>query len=706
MQRVFIRLVAFGAACWLCVYPLVLTLAGIVVLVGTGQGRELLEWTVHEAQRGSHRFFFHASVLAWSAATWYSALVLLERRFERPFGSASLESDEPFALWLRKWMPRILGIAMYPPLAAQFLASGQLRHGVALAAVGVLWWVFLLYRRSLLGLAGEPGAQRPKLGWKTAAALGLAIATLHALLVGFLFSEVALPRFIGAAPIALLAFAAWTLVGSIVFVLLPKSYRLPSLACAPLVLALAAAWVDNHELRRLPASGVMRAASIEESAYAWLASREALLRQAAPGRKSIPVYIAAAEGGGLRAAYWTGSVLGRLEDATGGRFSQHLFAVSGVSGGSLGAAAFVAEAAAPGCEGAAGGSVERCVQRFLAQDFLSPAVAYLLFPDALQRFVPWPVRRFDRSRALEAAWERSWSETHPGAPNAFAAPFEALGSSFGKTQAPRLFLNGTRVETGRRVLVSPAVAGNGEMPGVDDLLAVGGSRWSLPLSAAVHLSARFTYVSPAAKICREPVEACDNDAVWGRVVDGGYHENSGAQTAAGVLRAFRRAAWRFQRAHPELPRIEPYVILISNDPASGRLCEPAREPVLEHFAQELLAPLEAVLNTRVARGADARRALADAAAARAGDVDADCRADAMRQNTLEFSLADALSEKRVIALGWLLANGSTHEMQAALCAPRHAEGVRAVQAALGVEAADLCTGEAAGRDSGMRPVRR
>src|SRR5688572_7571590 len=159
MQRVFIRLVAFGAACWLCVYPLVLTLAGIVVLVGTGQGRELLEWTVHEAQRGSHRFFFHASVLAWSAATWYSCLVLLERRFEPPFGSASLESDEPFALWLRKWMPRILGIAMYPPLAAQFLASGQLRHGLALAAVGVLWWVFLLYRRSLLGLALEPRSE-------------------------------------------------------------------------------------------------------------------------------------------------------------------------------------------------------------------------------------------------------------------------------------------------------------------------------------------------------------------------------------------------------------------------------------------------------------------------------------------------------------------------------------------------------------------
>ena len=567
----------------------------------------------------------------------------------------------------------------------------------------MLWWVFLLYRRSLLGLELEPGAKRAKLGWKAIAALAAAIALLHALLVGFLFSEVALPRFIGAAPIALFAFASWTLVGSIVFVLLPKSYRLPSFAVAPLLLALAAAWVDNHELRRLPASGVTRAASIEESALAWLASRGPEFWQTAPRRKSIPVYIAAAEGGGLRAAYWTGSVLGQLEDATGGRFSRHLFAVSGVSGGSLGAAAFVAEAAAPDCEAAAG-SVTSCVQRFLAQDFLSPAVAYLLFPDALQRFVPFPVRRFDRARALEASWERSWGETHPGTVNAFAAPFESLGSG------PRLFLNGTRVETGRRVLVSPAVTGNGEMPGVDDLLAVGGEPWSLPLSAAVHLSARFTWFSPAAKICRDAVEACDNGAIWGRVVDGGYHENSGAQTAAGVLRAFRRAAWRFQRAHPELPRIEPHVILISNDPSSGRLCDAPREPEPEHVAPELLAPLEALLNTRAARGADARRALADAAAVPTGSTATeDCAKDERRANTLEFSLAEALPQKRTIALGWLLANGSTHEMQAALCAPRHAQAVREVQAALGVEVPDACApgSEAKGLGKeGMRPVGR
>jgi hypothetical protein len=47
-------------------------------------------------------------------------------------------------------------------------------------------------------------------------------------------------------------------------------------------------------------------------------------------------------------------------------------------------------------------------------------------------------------------------------------------------------------------------------------------------------------------------------------------------------------------------------------------------------------------------------------------------------------------------------------MQAALCAPRHAEATRAVQAALGVEA-DACEPGAAAKGAaseGVRPVRR
>src|SRR5258706_2825494 len=57
-----------------------------------------------------------------------------------------------------------------------------------------------------------------------------------------------------------------------------------------------------------------------------------------PGRK-YPVFVVAAQGGGYYAAYHSGLFLARLEDRCPS-FADHTFAVSSVSGGSLGAAVF------------------------------------------------------------------------------------------------------------------------------------------------------------------------------------------------------------------------------------------------------------------------------------------------------------------------------------------------------------------------------
>ena len=57
-------------------------------------------------------------------------------------------------------------------------------------------------------------------------------------------------------------------------------------------------------------------------------------------KRPVPIVFVATAGGGSRAAYWTATVLGTLEDKTRREFSDHLFAISGVSGGSLGAAIF------------------------------------------------------------------------------------------------------------------------------------------------------------------------------------------------------------------------------------------------------------------------------------------------------------------------------------------------------------------------------
>jgi hypothetical protein len=77
---------------------------------------------------------------------------------------------------------------------------------------------------------------------------------------------------------------------------------------------------------------------------------------------------------------------------------------------------------------------------------------------------------------------------------------------------------------------------------------------SLSLATEVHLSSRFPYLSPAAAIYGSPSKNAkmieddasssasirhSNPVLWGRVVDGGYFENSGAGTAEEIIRTIR-----------------------------------------------------------------------------------------------------------------------------------------------------------------------
>lgn len=695
LGRVLGALVVLAAACWLCVYPVGLVAAGLVVLVLVPQGNELLEATAGHDQL-AFKLVFHAAVAAWSLAAWYCSRVLLRRRFSGRFASRALDADDPFAIRVRIWLPRLLGAAIYAALASfLFFSARERTDALAIALTGVGFWVFVVYRGTVLQRVPAAQLRRDELDRSTRVVLALSLVLSMALLAGFLAAPVELPRRLGAAPIMLLAFTSWILFGSIVLVLLPKAYGLPSLALLPLALALAAGGVDNHEVRQAaPGPRGQGAESIRASALQWLQLHEEEFRRARQaGSEWYPVYIVAAEGGGLRAAYWTGSVLGELEVATGGRFSRRLFAISSVSGGSLGGAAFVAEVEPDsGCNAPGVPNARNCVRYFLKGDFLSPMAAYMLFPDALQRFIPFvPIRSFDRARALELSWESSWASTHPGArANRFATSYDEFSRP--GAALPRLFLNATRVETGKRVLVSPARFDEDEMPEVDDLLAVGGKAWSMPLSTAVHLSARFAYISPAAKICKDAGPACDLDGVWGRLVDGGYHENSGAETAAGVLRALRRAVRQFEASQPPgRTRIQPQVILITNDPNSARLCDASQRIEPSDWYNELLSPLSALWNARTARGGQARRALADAAAGyRRDPLDKDCAADGKRENTLEFSLAKQGGDERPPALGWFLAVGSTSRMDAALCRDDHRQAFAAVRRDLGLAGEHPC----------------
>ncbi|HYP77448.1 MAG TPA: hypothetical protein VER12_15865, partial [Polyangiaceae bacterium] len=146
-----------------------------------------------------------------------------------------------------------------------------------------------------------------------------------------------------------------------------------------------------------------------------------------------PFIVVAAEGGGIRAAYWTAAILGGLQDLQP-TFAAHLYAVSSVSGGSLGAATFSALLASD-----ENSRYQQRAKQILRHDFLAPPLARMLYTDLVQRFLPFGVSALDRGAALERAWTEAFAEQNLVS---FAQPFDSFWAA-PHAALPRLFLNST-----------------------------------------------------------------------------------------------------------------------------------------------------------------------------------------------------------------------------------------------------------------------
>jgi hypothetical protein len=371
-----------------------------------------------------------------------------------------------------------------------------------------------------------------------------------------------------------------------------------------------------------------------------------------------PVFIVAAEGGGIRAAYWTAIVLGQIQDAQP-QFARHVFAISGISGGSLGGAVFSALIAEERLQRGHGrqlpcGRMRACAGEVLKRDFLSPTLAKMIAPDVAQRFLPFPIAVADRARALEDGWAVAWR--HVVKTDRFNQPFLSLWPARDAAGVPSLALNGTHVETGRRILTTNLRWRPGELHDAYDLLQVLGS--DTRLKTAVHNSARFTYISPAGTMRPQGAKA------RGHVVDGGYFENSGATTALELLAAVRRACGSACDDNV-------YVIYLRNSPETDpdRTPDPAHpeldfkdlEPFTESYPRlnELLSPPRALLNTRNARGSFAVKNLRAATG------------HPTRQGFFEIGLCEKVQTDRgpkraPLPLGWQLSTSARQAMETQL----------------------------------------
>jgi hypothetical protein len=350
---------------------------------------------------------------------------------------------------------------------------------------------------------------------------------------------------------------------------------------------------------------------VVDAAKAWYVQAKAAFDDA-QGKGPVPMLIVATAGGGIRAAYWTATILEKLEgdfEAEGGSLRPYLFAISGVSGGSVGAMDFEAALArrdenhcAPDKPGdTASKPGDRTCPRatdFLKADFLAPALASLVFEDAPSSFLP-DFGQGDRGAALEESFEHAskgmlarpflsffpYKEfnllAHEGAatPNGGSAP----------PWRPILLLNATHEETGNRIITGHVLVERNVF--VDSLDALNTLGTDVRASTAAHNSARFTYVSPAGYLGGDR----------GSVIDGGYFENFGALSALELAHAATKA---LNDDAPQ-PKVKLVILMISSDPdlASNHMLVRINESPTRHPGKCLVSVAERGRTSQAASGA-------------------------------------------------------------------------------------------------------
>jgi hypothetical protein len=449
--------------------------------------------------------------------------------------------------------------------------------------------------------------------------------------------------------------------------------------------------------------------------------------------RPYPLLVVAAPGGGLRAAMWATTALGEWQDRDP-RFACHVFAIAGVSGGSLGAVVFDAllhEHRQPSdCRTGRAtmlADTDRSTfrdeaNRHLGSDFLAPLTAGMLLPDLVQRFLPTQPLGLtlpDRQAYLELAWEAAWADREPAPGRELADGFLELARpelATGQTVAthPALFLVASEVTEGRRWIASDVRVNPDIHVEAVDTLTRRGLRDAvqiapddpnlLPLraSSAAGASARFPWLSP-------PATLVDWQGSPRRLLDGGVTERSGALTAWEILHAIRGwcepydvpasrgTALECDGPSGEQVYVRPVALQLSNDAwgdaeSEGRAAADDAENDgragpdwavhLLPGAVDSLDPVGALMNSRTGRGREVYSRLRGAQSLR--NHVAACSID------MALERHDGLRDDETVPLTWTLEQGAEEVLvEQACCAFERPDMQRWIEVAFGTAPQDL-----------------
>lgn len=291
-----------------------------------------------------------------------------------------------------------------------------------------------------------------------------------------------------------------------------------------------------------------------------------------------PVYFVLSDGGASRSGYWTAAALGNLEDRSQGKFSSHLFCLSGASGGSVGNGSFYS-LLYQRSKGQAVDGFQENGKTYLKEDFLTYTLGRMLGPDVLRFLLPiWFID--DRAAALEQALEKGGPENNAIAKTMGMEMHDLL--PLHNSRLPILCINVTRMQDGNPGVISSISLDKNSFGKRLDVLQTLDTGITMKLSTAVIMGARFPYISPAGRI---------NNSYY---VDGGYFDNSGAGVVHEMMIELQRRIRDSLAVNPQhyFRKLQFTVVHVMNSPEGNPVIEKVHP-----LKNDLMAPALTMLGS-------------------------------------------------------------------------------------------------------------
>ncbi|WP_395243847.1 hypothetical protein ACGGZK_17245 [Agromyces sp. MMS24-K17] len=423
------------------------------------------------------------------------------------------------------------------------------------------------------------------------------------------------------------------------------------------------------------------------TADAYLATRIAQIANRgctveAAGREFRPLFVVAAEGGGIRAAYWTASAFELLR-REGGCLADSVLLSSGVSGGSVGLAIVAANEQArnfareQGETASAPGPLADMLRHFASAEAVGAAMAGLLVRDQLSeisglrlpslldgepRWRDGGLNGWDRAALIEHAWVND-------VPALGLSPDWAGSSDIGIP-----VFNSTDARTKCKVVITPLPV---QKPRVStapssawDCTGPRGAPVTLPVpkqcfedldwASVAMLSARFPLITPAARFSSDQCGAEDL-----QLIDGGYAEPTGLGTVADFAPLIVSKVGAANAARADEPPLVPVLLYLKNSAGydlRSDIAQVAAEPLVPFvgFAASGLQQDESALTQRISAIFRTTRGGA------LGRHSMDLIEDGVPG--LAVTIAPSTTPAVVPPLGWALSPSSMQGLDAALAA--------------------------------------